>query len=102
MMAFYPAIGAETLPSDFLLRQMAIPGFHVLFQLMIFAALLASGVGAIHALNERVSGVVEARGRPPLGERTSVVSGQSVAVRVCLGGGGRIHRNKIRQHYRTR
>ena len=67
MMAFYPSIGAETLPSDFLLRQMAVPGFHVLFQLMIFAALLESGVGAIHAINERVSGVVEARGRPPLG-----------------------------------
>ena len=67
MMAFYPAIGAETLPSDFLLRQMAVPGFHILFQLMIFAALLESGVGAIHAINERVSGVVEARGRPPLG-----------------------------------
>lgn len=67
MMAFYPAIGSETLPSDFLLRQMAVPGFHTLFQLMIFAALLESGVGAIHAINERVSGVVEARGRAPLG-----------------------------------
>lgn len=76
MMAFYPAIGAETLPSDFLLRQMAVPGFHILFQLMIFAALLESGVGAIHAINERVSGVVEARGRPPIG----------VALRTAIGG----------------
>src|SRR5690606_37034443 len=67
MMAFYPAIGAETLPSDFLLREMAVPGFHIVFQLMIFAALLESGVGAVHAINERVSGALEARGRPPLG-----------------------------------
>jgi len=67
MMAFYPAIGAETLPSDFLLREMAVPGFHILFQLMIFAALLESGVGAVHAINERVSGAIAARGRPPLG-----------------------------------
>lgn len=67
MMAFYPGIGAELLPSDFLLRQMAVPGFQVLFQLMIFAALLESGVGAIHAINERISGVVEARGKPPIG-----------------------------------
>src|SRR3546814_12995269 len=66
MMAFYPAIVAETLPSDFLLRQMAIPGVHGLFQLMIFAALLESGVRAIHAINERVSGVVEARRTAPL------------------------------------
>lgn len=80
MMAFYPAIGAETLPSDFLLRQMAVPGFHVLFQLMIFAALLESGVGAIHAINERVSGVVEARGRPPLGTAVRAAIGSAVLV----------------------
>lgn len=67
MVAFYPEIGSETLPSDFLLRQMAIPGFAVIFQLMIFAALLESGVGAIHAVNERISGAWEARGRPSLG-----------------------------------
>jgi len=80
MMAFYPAIGAETLPSDFLLRQMAVPGFHILFQLMIFAALLESGVGAIHAINERVSGVVEARGRPPLGTGARAAIGSVVLV----------------------
>ncbi|QCB54305.1 hypothetical protein E5675_07565 [Sphingopyxis sp. PAMC25046] len=80
MMAFYPAIGGETLPSDFLLRQMAVPGFHVLFQLMIFAALLESGVGAIHAINERVSGVVEARGRPPLGTGARAAIGGAVLV----------------------
>lgn len=80
MMAFYPAIGTETLPSDFLLRQMAVPGFHVLFQLMIFAALHESGVGAVHAINERVSGVVEARGRPPLGTGPRAAIGTFVLV----------------------
>jgi uncharacterized membrane protein YkvI len=67
MIAFYPQIGAEALPSDFLLRQMNVPWFHLLFQLMIFAALLESGAGAVHAVNERISGAVAARGRPPLG-----------------------------------
>lgn len=66
MMAFYPAIGTEVLPSDFLLRAMNIPAFHLLFQLMIFGALLESGVGAVHAVNERISGAIEARGRPAL------------------------------------
>ena len=46
---------------------MAIPGFAVIFQLMIFTALLESGVGAIHAVNERISGAWEARGRSSLG-----------------------------------
>ena len=55
MIAFYPAIGTETLPSDFMLRQLDRPLFHLLFQLMIFAALLESGTGAVHAINERVA-----------------------------------------------
>ncbi|QNA86474.1 hypothetical protein G4G27_22685 [Sphingomonas sp. So64.6b] len=55
MIAFYPQIGAEVLPSDYLLTQLGNPIFHLLFQLMIFAALLESGTGAVHAVNERVA-----------------------------------------------
>jgi len=55
MVAFYPAIGNETLPSDFMLQRLDQPLFHLLFQLMIFAALLESGTGAVHAINERVA-----------------------------------------------
>jgi uncharacterized membrane protein YkvI len=55
MCAFYPGIATETLPSDFMLRQMQIPAFQVVFQLMIFAALLESGTGAVHAVNERIA-----------------------------------------------
>ena len=61
MIAFYPGIAAETLPSDFLLQQLRIPFFHLLFQLMIFAALLESGTGAVHAINQRIDTVWRAR-----------------------------------------
>lgn len=61
MIAFYPAIGQETLPSDFLLRHLDRPAFHLLFQAMIFAALLESGAGSIHAINERVSAATKVR-----------------------------------------
>jgi uncharacterized membrane protein YkvI len=54
MMAYYPQIGAATLPSDFLLQRLDLPAFRYLFQLMIFGALLESGAGAVHALNERI------------------------------------------------
>lgn len=54
MIAFYPDIANETLPSDFMLQRLNLPIFHLLFQLMIFAALLESGTGAVHAINERV------------------------------------------------
>ena len=57
MIAFYPEIANETLPSDFLLVQMNVPAFHLLFQFMIFAALLESGTGSVHAINERIAAV---------------------------------------------
>ncbi|MBA2920171.1 hypothetical protein GON01_00530 [Sphingomonas sp. MAH-20] len=57
MIAFYPGIARETLPSDFILQQLHIPAFHLLFQAMIFAALLESGSGAVHAINERIAAV---------------------------------------------
>lgn len=57
MLAFYPAIGRQTLPSDFLLTQLRLPAFRLLFQLMIFAALLESGTGSVHAINERIAAV---------------------------------------------
>jgi uncharacterized membrane protein YkvI len=55
MVAYYPQIGQESLPSDFLLQRLNFPAFHALFQLMIFAALLESGTGAVHAINERIA-----------------------------------------------
>ncbi len=67
MIAFYPAVADETLPSAFLLGQMNIPVFTIAFQAMIFAALLETGVGIVHAVNERVSGVWQAKRGAPLG-----------------------------------
>ena len=55
MLAFYPQIGAEALPSNFMLAQFDLPWFRLGFQLMIFAALLESGAGLVHAINERVA-----------------------------------------------
>jgi uncharacterized membrane protein YkvI len=56
MMAFYPEIAGATLPSDVLLAGMEMPAFHLLFQLMIFSALLESGASAVHAINQRIDG----------------------------------------------
>ena len=83
MIAFYPGIGAETLPSDFLLRQLDVPVFHWAFQMMIFAALLESGAGAVHAINERVSGVVRRRRGVALGAKArAAIAG--VLLLVCM------------------
>jgi uncharacterized membrane protein YkvI len=61
MIAFYPGIANETLPSDFLLQRFNLPIFHVIFQFMIFCALLESGTGAVHAINERIARALKAR-----------------------------------------
>ena len=61
MIAYYPQIGAEALPSDFLLQRLNFTAFHYLFQLMIFLALLESGTGCVHAFNERIAEAYAAR-----------------------------------------
>jgi len=63
MAAYYPAIASETLPSDYMLARLDAPVFHVIFQVMILAALLESGTGAVHAINQRIGGILKSRGR---------------------------------------
>jgi len=63
MAAFYPQIKDQVLPSDFILERLHMPVFRYLFQLMIFAALLESGTGQVHAINERVAQAYAVRTR---------------------------------------
>jgi uncharacterized membrane protein YkvI len=62
-MAALPNLGAIALPSDALLDKLHIPAFRYLFQIMIFAALLESGTGSVHTINERFSKVAAAHNR---------------------------------------
>jgi len=61
MVAWFPGIANEALPSDFLLERLNLPWFRILFQIMIFAALLESAVSGVHSINERVATVWKAR-----------------------------------------
>lgn len=63
MVAYYPQIGSATLPSDYLLTHLNAPVLHVTFQLMILAALLESGTGTVHAVNQRIASILSARGQ---------------------------------------
>ena len=69
MVAFYPGIADAALPSDVLLARMNLPVFHLLFQLMIFSALLESGASAVHAINERIDRAWKRRRGAPLTHR---------------------------------
>jgi len=83
MVAFYPAVQSAALPSDFLLQRIGIPAFHLLFQAMIFAALLESGTGSVHAINERVGHVWQARRGTALSHRARL-SIAAVLLVVCM------------------
>ena len=70
MIAFYPAIGEATLPSNFLLGQIGLGWFALLFNLMLFTALLETGVGGVNAITDRVADAWQARrgsGLPRIG-----------------------------------
>lgn len=83
MCAFVPAIAGEALPSDYLLARLDQPWFRYLFQIMIFAALLESGTGAVHAVNERISTAWQARSRTALSTRARGAIALALLV-VCM------------------
>lgn len=69
MVAFLPDIAIATLPSDYMLQRLDLPLFHLLFQLMIFSALLESGASSVHAINERIAKAVRMRRAVELSHR---------------------------------
>ncbi len=71
--AFYPTIIDAELPSDFLLERMGRPWFQSLFQIMVFSALLQSGVSAVHAFNERIDAAWRRSRGVPLGSRARLL-----------------------------
>ncbi|GIL39349.1 hypothetical protein [Roseiterribacter gracilis] len=81
MVAYYPEVANETLPSDFLLQKLNLPVFHFLFQIMIFSALLESGTGAVHAINERIASAYQARRNKVLKNRARL----AIACTVLIG-----------------
>jgi uncharacterized membrane protein YkvI len=80
MAAYYPEIDDEPLPSDFLLRRIGLGWFHLLFQLMIFCALLETGIGIVNAFVERFA---NRRGGERLPHRTRLL----IAAVLVLGSG---------------
>jgi uncharacterized membrane protein YkvI len=85
LLAFYPEIASQTLPSDYVLGKLNMPALRILFEVMVFAALLESATGGIHALNERAAHTYNlARGRDlPRGARL-VLTCAVLAVSVLL------------------
>lgn len=80
MAAFYPNIEGKILPSDFLIQQMNVPLFRLVFEAMIFAALVESGAGQIHAINERVAHAYRTGGRRTLSNRARLMITMAILI----------------------
>lgn len=63
LVAFYPAVLNEALPSDYVLRALGRPLFHYVFQTMVFFALLECSVGFVQAFNARIAAYNARRNR---------------------------------------
>jgi uncharacterized membrane protein YkvI len=82
LMAFYPDIGAASVPSSVLLARLGAPWFEGAFQLVVFAALVSTGVPLLHAINERVAQALASRGRPmpPMARPALALAVMSVSI----------------------
>lgn len=61
--AFYPAIRTAPIPVSDVLRHLDIPVLAITVRLVILGALIKTGTGMLHGLNERIARAVKERGR---------------------------------------
>ncbi len=63
MLSQYPGIEQEIIPANYLMGQLGIPGFQLVFQIILFGTLIETGVGIIHGFNERIASVIQEKGQ---------------------------------------
>ncbi|MBI1733336.1 MAG: hypothetical protein HYR49_11305 [Gammaproteobacteria bacterium] len=64
MLTHFPAISSQVLPSAFLLDAIGSRALEVFFQLALLGTLVQTGVGVVHAFNQRLDAWWRARGTP--------------------------------------
>ena len=57
MVGFYPEVTQQPVPVNFMLGELNIPALQILFQLVLFGTFIETGLGMIHAVNERIADV---------------------------------------------
>lgn len=63
MMAHYPAIGREPVPATYLMAALNVAWLNTLFHLVLFGTFVETGIGLLHAVNERLSANIAERGK---------------------------------------
>ena len=63
MIGEFPSILDQRVPSNQILEVLGSRGFQVTFQVVLFGTLIETGTGLIHAVNERIAGLLQDRER---------------------------------------
>lgn len=81
MVGEYPSVLELRVPSNQILEVLGSRWFQIAFQVVLFGTLIETGTGLIHAVNERIAGVMDERGatlpgwtRPAVGVSCLVVA----------------------------
>jgi uncharacterized membrane protein YkvI len=59
----YPAVVEQEIPAVYVLQKTGIPALLVAFQVVLFGTLIQTGLGFIHAVNERVHSTLKEKGK---------------------------------------
>jgi uncharacterized membrane protein YkvI len=63
LVAHYPSVLPEEIPVVFALSKINLPFFLYFYQIVLFGALITTGIGFIHSVNERLLSAFQAKGR---------------------------------------
>lgn len=63
LVAHYPAVLPEEIPVVYALTKINLPFFMYFYQIVLFGALITTGIGFIHSVNERLQSAFQAKSR---------------------------------------
>jgi uncharacterized membrane protein YkvI len=63
MIGQYPTIVSQTIPSNYLLELLGSRAFQIVFQIVLLGTLIETGAAMIHAVNERIDGMLHEQKR---------------------------------------
>lgn len=86
MAAAYPAILDSAVPADFLMRGLNMPWLMVIFYIVVFGTLVATGTAFIHAVNERIDEAYREKNREMAHWQRLTVAFVALLIAVVLAG----------------
>ena len=63
LIAHYPSVVVEEVPVVFALQKLRLPFFLYIYQIVLFGALITTGIGFIHSINERMQSAFQAKNK---------------------------------------